>query len=67
MERAVTDAKGSRWDVSDGGAREEDGAYRLRFRHASGREYDVSSRLAVNELSDRQLLDMVEAERSAER
>ena len=57
-ERTLTDATGNRWDVRDqpGGMGR---AFRLRFRHQSGRQLDVPTRQGVNALSDRELLQML--------
>lgn len=62
MGRAVTDAKGDRWDVEQQDEAAADGRHRLQFRHQSGSRYEAESRLGVNELSDRQLLEMLEGE-----
>lgn len=66
MHRTVTDAKGSRWDVNQQDGDGGDGRKRIEFRHQSGSRYQTESRLGVDELSDRQLLEMLEGEAQAE-
>lgn len=59
-ERTVTDAKGNRWDIREREGEGEGDRFRLEFRHQSGERYAMSSKLGVNSLSDRQLVEMIE-------
>jgi len=65
MERILTDVRGDRWDVSQqhGNGSEE---YRIEFRRQTGEQHAVDSKLGVNELSDRQLLEMLEGQAGSE-
>lgn len=58
VERHVRDAIGERWTVRE--ERKGDEGFHLQFDHPAGRRLGLDSRLGVNALSDRQILDMIE-------